>query len=356
MNLRDAAPEDLEDDVEISIASIESSHDEGQRRDIPDDSPTGVAENSDVLSGENPDPAEQVPAAPPQFCASRWRKYLVPALIGSALVGVIIYVIVDSITAGNVRRALESYLGWIQLNPGPGTVSFALVYAVATVLFVPGSILTLGAGFVFAATFGLGVGIFVGAVVVFVGASLGAVGSFLLARFLMRRQVEKLSRKYAIFEAIDTAIKENGFKIFVLLRLSPLIPYNVFNYIGGVSAVSFRSYCLALVGILPGTILYVFLGASAGSLTESAMTGSDPTITIIILVLGLVPSVAAVWLTARYAKRELNRTLEARRSREEDSDPGADVESAMSGQDQRHSLEILSQQRRRSQRSNACDE
>jgi uncharacterized membrane protein YdjX (TVP38/TMEM64 family) len=254
------------------------------------------------------------------FCNLRLRNYLLPISIGLILLGLIIYIIVDSVTTGNVRRGLESFLAWIQANPGAGTVSFMLMYAVATVIFVPGSLLTLGAGFVFSATFGLGLGIFLGTLVVFVGACAGAMVSFLLARYLLRKQVEKLSKKYAIFEAIDTAIRENGFKIFVLLRLSPLIPYNVFNYIGGVTAVSFRSYCFALIGILPGTVLYVFLGASAGSLTESAMSGTDPTVTIIVLVLGLVPSVAAVWLTARYAKRELNRTIEARRSRQEETD------------------------------------
>jgi uncharacterized membrane protein YdjX (TVP38/TMEM64 family) len=330
------APEEL-DDVEMSTASVENSY-EGQGRDTSDDAHTGFRDDSDVMRSED---LEQTPVSPPPSCASRWRRYLVPAVIGSILLGVVTYVIVDSTTTGSVRRALESFLGWIQRNPGAGTVSFMLVYAVATVLFVPGSILTLGAGFVFAATFGLGVGIFVGAVVVFVGASVGAVASFLLARYLLRRQVEKLSKKYAIFEAIDIAIKENGFKIFVLLRLSPLIPYNVFNYVGGVTSVSFRSYCLALVGILPGTVLYVFLGASAGSLTESAMSGGDPTVTIIVLVLGLVPSVAAVWLTAWYAKKELNRTLEARR--EEESTAGADVESAMPEPDQEQSLETASQ-------------
>ena len=153
-----------------------------------------------------------------------------------------------------------------------------------------------------------------GSLSVFVGAFLGAEASFLLARYLFRTQVEKLTRRYAIFEAIDNALRENGLKIFILLRLSPIIPYNVFNYLGGVTQISFRDYTLALFAILPGTILYVFLGASAGSLTESAMSGSDPTVTIIIVVIGTIFGIASIWLTTRYAKQELNRILELRRT------------------------------------------
>jgi uncharacterized membrane protein YdjX (TVP38/TMEM64 family) len=65
------------------------------------------------------------------------------------------------------------------------------------------------------------------------------------------------------------AMKHQGLKIFLLLRLSPIVPFNVINYIGGVTAISFKDYTLALFGIIPGTILYCFIGASAGSLLES---------------------------------------------------------------------------------------
>jgi uncharacterized membrane protein YdjX (TVP38/TMEM64 family) len=190
----------------------------------------------------------------------------------------------------------------------------SLVYFVATVLFIPASILTLGAGFVFAAAFGLGGGIILGTISVFVGASLGAIASFLLGRYLLRDFVQKLTKKYTIFEALDAALEQNGFKIFLLLRLSPIIPFNVINYIGGVSAVSFRDYALALFGILPGTILYIFLGASAGSLTDSSSSGDSFTVTIIVVVVGAVFGITAIWLSARFARKELNRIAQERQA------------------------------------------
>lgn len=175
----------------------------------------------------------------------------------------------------------------------------------ATVLFIPGSVLTLGAGFVFAAAFGLGGGLVLGTAAVFVGASLGACMSFLLARYLLRDQVAKLTHKYAIFQALDSALEANGFRIFLLLRLSPIVPFNILNYIAGVTAISFRDYMLALFGLLPGTILYVFLGASAGSLADSSESDQDPLITIIIVVVGVVFGIFAIYMTTRYARAEL---------------------------------------------------
>jgi uncharacterized membrane protein YdjX (TVP38/TMEM64 family) len=188
-----------------------------------------------------------------------------------------------------------------------------LVYLGATILFVPGSLLTLGAGFVFGVTLGIGAGVVVGTLAVFLGATLGAMASFLLSRYLLRDQARKLSQKYAVFEAVDLALRDNGLKIFILLRLSPIIPFNAINYLGGISSVSFRDYSIALFAILPGTILYVFLGASAGSLTDSASSNHDPTITIIVVVVGLFFGVLAIWLTTRYARKELNVVLEKRR-------------------------------------------
>jgi len=197
------------------------------------------------------------------------------------------------------------------------------VYFIATALFLPGTILTLGAGFVFSKAFGLGGGVALGSLSVFIGASLGAIASFLLGRYLLREQIEKLSKKYVVFQAIGNALKDKGLKIFILLRLSPIIPFNVINYIGGVSSVTLRDYAIALFAILPVTILYVFLGASASSLADSTNSGQSKTVTITVVVVGAVFGILAIWLTTRYARRELNRVLEACRA--EDVDESSSV-------------------------------
>lgn len=225
-------------------------------------------------------------------------------IVGILLLAFIVFVIVDSLTTRYVSGAVQDFLEWIEGNPVAGIFLFVIVYFIATVFFIPGSLLTLGAGFVFASAFGLGFGVLLGTLVVGTGASLGALAAFLLGRYLLRDQVGRLSNKYAVFQALDQALIDNGLKIFILLRLSPIVPFNILNYIGGASAVSLRHYALALFGILPGTLLYVFLGASAGSLADNMEgSGQSTTVTIIVVVVGAVLGIAAIYLTTRYARK-----------------------------------------------------
>lgn len=237
-------------------------------------------------------------------------------VIGLVFLAFIIFVIVDSTTTGYLRSGIDTALKWIEANAVAGMFVFMLVYFVATVLFIPGSILTLGAGFVFANAFGLGVGLLIGVLSVFVGASAGAIVAFILGRYLLRDWVKGLANKYAVFEALDIALEEKGLRIMTLLRLSPIIPFNAINYIAGVTSISFVNYCIALFAILPGTTLYVFLGASAGSLADSASSGDNTTVTIIVIVVGAVFGIFAIVLTSIYAKRELNRVIAQRQEAE----------------------------------------
>lgn len=245
-------------------------------------------------------------------------------VIGLVFLAFIIFVIVDSTTTGYLRSGIDTALKWIEANAVAGMFVFMLIYFVATVLFIPGSILTLGAGFVFANAFGLGVGLLIGILSVFVGASAGAIVAFLLGRYLLRDWVKGLANKYAVFEALDIALEEKGLRIMTLLRLSPIIPFNAVNYIAGVTSISFVNYCIALFAILPGTTLYVFLGASAGSLADSASSGDNTTVTIIVIVVGAVFGIFAIVLTSIYAKRELNRVIAQRQ--EAETSQGSDNE------------------------------
>jgi len=245
--------------------------------------------------------------------SSRFEFYK-KLVIGLALVGFIIFVVVDSITTKYFQSAIGTFLEWVGRNPAAGFFGVIVVYFIATVLFIPGSLLTLGAGFIFANAFGLGWGVVVGTAAVFIGATIGEIASFFLARYLLREWAEGLTKKYAIFEALDRALQQNGFRIMLLLRLSPIIPFNVINYVAGVTAITALQYCLAAIGVLPGTVLYVFFGASAGSLADTAMNDRDPTITIVIVVIGVVFGVFAIALTSYFAKKQLNSILEERQN------------------------------------------
>uniref|UniRef100_A0A7S4JVV3 VTT domain-containing protein n=1 Tax=Odontella aurita TaxID=265563 RepID=A0A7S4JVV3_9STRA len=234
-------------------------------------------------------------------------KKLVLALV---LIGFIVFVIIDSTTNGYIKDGIQTFLRWIEENPIEGFFMFMGVYVLATVLFVPGLILTLGAGYVFSNAFGTGLGLFVGTISVFVGASLGSMLAFLISRYILREWAVGLTEKFPIFRAIDQALEEKGLKIIILLRLSPVIPFNALNYVCGVTAVSFKDYSLALFAMLPGTILYVFLGASAQSLATIGSSTDSKALTISTVVVGVVLGIVAVALSSRYAKKELNKILD----------------------------------------------
>src|SRR5207237_6629531 len=133
-------------------------------------------------------------------------------------------------------------------------IIFIIAYALATVLFLPGWIFTVSAGLIY--------GIFEGTLVALCGAVIGAALAFLVARYLLRQNIQEITQKNPRFAAIDEAIGKNGWKIVGLLRLSPLIPFNLSNYFYGITSISFGSYVLvSAVGMIPGTLLYAYLVA-----------------------------------------------------------------------------------------------
>ncbi|MBA2432061.1 MAG: TVP38/TMEM64 family protein [Chthoniobacterales bacterium] len=197
---------------------------------------------------------------------------------------------------------LRGFSDWAgELGP-LGIVLFIVVYALATVLFVPGWPLTVAAGFTF--------GLFIGTAAVSAGSVLGASAAFLIARFLAREQVESRTKKNEKFRAIDGAIGEQGWKLILLLRLSPIIPFNLSNYFYGVTAVPFWPYVFASwIGMLPGTVLYVYLGTvgKAGVDAAAGAGGRSPW-EWVALGVGLAATVAVTIWVAKIARRALKRS------------------------------------------------
>jgi uncharacterized membrane protein YdjX (TVP38/TMEM64 family) len=155
------------------------------------------------------------------------------------------------------KEWLQSFSEWIGSLGLWGAVVFAAAYVIATVILAPGALLTIAAGLVF----GLGWGF----PVVIVGATVGAALAFLVARYLVRDKVKHMVDKRPKFKAVDAAVTEEGWKIVMLLRLSPLVPFNLQNYFFGLTNINFWHYALAtLVGIIPGAVLYLHRRARRG--------------------------------------------------------------------------------------------
>ena len=102
------------------------------------------------------------------------------------------------------------------------------------------------------------------------------------------------------------ALDEKGFRIMLLLRLSPIMPFNIVNYAAGTSSMSFTSYTLALLGLLPGTILFVFIGGSAGAITDMNANGIDPA-QVSGIASGVLFGMLAMLLTTYYTRIELKK-------------------------------------------------
>lgn len=139
------------------------------------------------------------------------------------------------------------------------------------------------------------------------GATLGSICSFLLGRYLFRDAVLRLASHYPVFRAVDRALEGNGLQIMVLLRLSPLIPYNALDYMSGVTSISLWNYSLALLGVLPGTILFCSIGATASSLADGQDKASG--LNAFALIFGVTFAFAGVAVASFYSKLELDRIL-----------------------------------------------
>jgi uncharacterized membrane protein YdjX (TVP38/TMEM64 family) len=180
-----------------------------------------------------------------------------------------------------------------------GPLAFIAAYAVACVAFVPASLLTFGAGALF--------GLVKGTLFVLIGATLGATAAFLVARYVARDWIAARIQRDARFAAIDRAIAEQGRKVVFLLRLSPVIPFNVLNYALGLTQVRVADFVLASVGMIPGTLLYVYTGKLASVVVGAAGTTAAPRGAgfYAVLGLGLAATAAVTVLITRTAKRAL---------------------------------------------------
>ncbi len=209
--------------------------------------------------------------------------------------GVAVVAIVAAARVLPVREWLGSFQDWVRGLGPAGMVLYGAVYIVAVVLFVPGLPLTLGAGFLF--------GLWRGVLLVSAASTLAAALAFLIGRYFARRAVERLARKDPRFEAIDRAIGKEGWKVVALLRLSPLVPFSLSNYLYGLTSVRLAPYVVtSWVAMLPATVLYVYLGAAGRTIGEK--TGRSPW-EWALLALGLAATVAVTVLLTRVAKREL---------------------------------------------------
>lgn len=232
----------------------------------------------------------------------KWR-------FGIVLMLLIVVAVMVARSEIDVREQTSRFVEWLQSQGSLGLVWLALAYIPASVLFFPVSLLTLAGGFAF--------DIVKTVVAVSLGSTVGATAAFLAGRTLLRRFIEHKVASDVRFRALDAAVAEQGFKIVMLTRFSPILPFGLLNYAFGLTKVRLRDFVLASwIGMFPGTVLYVAIGSAAKSLSDiTAGRSEGSTAQKVFFAIGLLATLAVTIVISRIAKKALkDATADAERS------------------------------------------
>jgi uncharacterized membrane protein YdjX (TVP38/TMEM64 family) len=231
----------------------------------------------------------------------RFKSIIKPLMLGSLII-----LAIAIARQSNLRELLQTSLRWVENLGSLSPIAFILVYNLATVLFIPGSLLTMSGGVMF--------GLVWGSIYVTIAAILGATLAFTLGRCWCRDLVSKILQDRPQFHAINTAVGKEGFKIVLLTRLCPVLPFNLLNYAFGITEVSLRDYIFGSLGIIPGTVMYVYLGALVGDIAALGNPDrmTDPVVATLqwtIRLVGLTATTIVTIYLSKLAKKYLNHHL-----------------------------------------------
>jgi uncharacterized membrane protein YdjX (TVP38/TMEM64 family) len=182
-------------------------------------------------------------------------------------------------------------------------VLFVLAYTLATLAFIPGAVLTLAAGAIFGFTQGI--------LLVFIGAVIGSSLAFCLARWLVRERVSSWLSKDQRMLAVGQAVSGQGLMMILLLRLSPVIPYNMVNYALGLTHVKYREFLIGSLGMLPGTFFYTYSGKVVGdvAVVASGIAAPRGPAYYTLLLIGLIATGAMLVLLTQVARKALAQSV-----------------------------------------------
>lgn len=205
-----------------------------------------------------------------------------------------------------VKQVFNHAISGVQSLGILAPTAYIIIYNLATILFIPGSLLTVKGGCLF--------GLFWGSVYVLIAAVIGAILAFIIGRYLCRDWVDRQIDKYPKFKAINLAVAKEGWKIVLLTRLSPIFPFNLLNYAFGVTQVSLKDYILGSLGIIPGTVMYVYIGSLVGDLAmlNTPNQPSHPEAQIwqwLMQITGLIATIAITLYLTKIAQKTLSESL-----------------------------------------------
>lgn len=215
-------------------------------------------------------------------------------------VAVIVIGLLVIATALPLEQGIRAVIDWVEELGPVGPLVYAGIYMLVTVLMIPAAAFSIAAGALF--------GLFWGTVAVWLGSNLGAAVALLIARYLARDAVQKKLAGFPKFRAIDRAVAEGGWRIVAMLRLSPAVPFNVQNYVYGLTGIRFWPCVGATaVAMLPGIFMYVYLGYAGRASIEAAAAGELQRGwgQWALLAVGLIATVAVTVYITKLARRAI---------------------------------------------------
>ena len=204
----------------------------------------------------------------------------------------------------SITESLQNLLQWIQDLGTIGYLIFIFVYMLSAVFLIPASILTLGAGVIF--------DVIEGSILVSIASIAGAILAFLIGRYFARGWGAKQIENYPKFKAVDEAVAKEGWKIVGLTRLSPIFPFVVLNYAFAITQVSLKGYAIASwIGMLPGTVMYVYIGSLIGNIATLGAGGREKTpLEWALYIVGLIATVLVSVYVTKISRQALDSQIE----------------------------------------------
>jgi uncharacterized membrane protein YdjX (TVP38/TMEM64 family) len=200
-----------------------------------------------------------------------------------------------------------------------GPIIFLFLYALATLCFLPGGLLTLGLGYTFHHAYdSTPIALTVGGIIVLLGAQLCATGQLLLGRFVLRAYLYEWALSKRLFLALDKAVVHDGLKIIFILRMCPMVPYTLFNYLLGLTDVRLRDFVPAGLGMLPGILVRLFVGSTLAALTKESVSistilreGENSGLIVALIAGGAIVGISGIAYSVRLTKGYLRQLEES---------------------------------------------
>ena len=316
-------------DIENGVSSDNAPPNGGSRGHVIDDFLHRLDNDVDLTKAKRRSPggasrkligkATANPSAPP--IKPKTSKSLLKRLSMVLLTVLVMGLMYDTMTSPPEKRLLGShrikgFLFWVKEHPGKGAAAFIFVYGMFVVVLLPGTPLTLGGGFVYKAAYGWTGGVAIATFTSMAGSLFGSCSCFVLGRYVMRDRVRRWGRKYPLFDSLDIAVSDNGFKIMCLLYLTPILPLGPVSYLCGTTSMPLIRFASAKIAALPLMLLYVLIGASTDTFFGDgeyggAVQGGDKKMGVDedthrkMVLLGLCLSIISMSLVSHFVKKEL---------------------------------------------------